>query len=217
MFRQYFLYSLPLVVLLVNRIPYIGKFFRIINTLIHESGHALMAMLTSGEVFDVELFSNRAGQITTKTKNSFSRFLVSVSGYIFGSAFAWFSLWLINSGRIDWVLYLLTSIAVINLAFFVRNTYGIFWLILFSLMLILVIVYGDSDLKYYITMWLAATMLFESLYSSFELLVISYKKPKSAGDAANLQTLTGIHATFWAICFLMQAAFFVYLSVKLFI
>jgi len=52
--------------------------------LIHESGHALFALLSSGEVYEVELFSDRSGTATTKTNGKFSRFLVALMGYPFG-------------------------------------------------------------------------------------------------------------------------------------
>ena len=216
LYKDYFLYALPLIVLLTNRIPYVGKFLRIVNTLIHESGHAFVALLSSGEVYEVELFSDRSGTATTKTKGKFSRFLVALAGYPFGSAFAWLMCYFISQNNIDWVLYILICIALVNLALMVRNTFGIFWLIAFVMVLIVVIYYANADVKYYFSLWLAGIMLFEAFYSSIELLLIAAKKPKSAGDAANLQSFTGIPALLWALLFVAQSGFFIYLSVKLF-
>jgi hypothetical protein len=214
--NEYVLYALPLIVLLTNRIPFVGKFLRIVNTLIHESGHAFVALLSSGEVYEVELFSDRSGTATTKTKGKFSRFLVALAGYPFGSAFAWLMFYFISRNNIDWVLYLLICIALINLTLLVRNTFGIFWLIAFVVVLIIVIYYGNSHVKYYYSLWLAGIMLFEAFYSSIELLIIAAKKPKAAGDASNLQSYTGIPALLWALLFVAQAGFFIYLSVRLY-
>ena len=216
MYKTYFLYALPLVVLITNRIPYVGKFLRIVNTLIHESGHAFMALLSSGDVYEVELFSDRSGTATTKTKGKFSRFLVALAGYPFGSAFAWGMFYLISRNNIDWVLYILACIALVNLALLVRNTFGIFWLIAFIAVLLVVVLYGSPDVKYYFSLWLAGIMLFEAFYSSIELLIIASKKPKAAGDANNLQSFTGIPALIWSVLFVAQAGYFIYLSVKLF-
>lgn len=213
---EYILYALPLVVLITNRIPYVGKFFRIVNTLVHESGHAFMALLSKGEVYEVELFSDRSGTTTTKTEGKISRFLVAISGYTFGSAFAWLMLYFVSRSHTDVVLFVLMCISFINLALMVRNTYGIFWLIVFLVLLIVLVLYGNETVKYYITLWLAGIMLFEAFYSSVELLIIAARKPKSAGDAYNLQLFTGIPALLWAFLFVAQAAFFIYLSVKLF-
>lgn len=214
--KDYFLYALPVLVLLTNRIPYVGKFLRIVNTLIHESGHAFVALLSSGEVYEVELFSDRSGTATTKTKGKFSRFLVAIAGYPFGSAFAWLMFYFISLNKIDWVLYILACIALVNLALLVRNTFGIFWLIAFIAVLLVVVHYGNPDVKYYFSLWLAGVMLFEAFYSSIELVIIASKKTKSAGDAYNLQVFTGIPALIWAVLFVVQAGFFIYLSVGLF-
>ncbi len=212
--KEYFLYALPLLVLLTNRIPYVGKFLRIVNTLIHESGHAFVALLSRGEVYEVELFSDRSGTATTKTSGKFSRFLVAIAGYPFGSAFAWLMFYFISRNHIDWVLYILACIALVNLALLVRNTFGIFWLIAFVALLIIVVYYGNADVTYYFSLWLAGILLFEAFYSAIELLIIAAKKPKSAGDAYNLQSFTGIPALIWAVLFVAQAGFFIYLSVK---
>jgi hypothetical protein len=214
--KDYFLYALPLIVLLTNRIPYAGKFLRIVNTLIHESGHAFMALLSSGEVYEVELFSDRSGSATTKTKGKFSRFLVALAGYPFGSAFAWGMFYLISRNNIDWVLYILACIALVNLTLLVRNTFGIFWLIGFIALLLVLVLYANAEVKYYFSIWLAGIMLFEAFYSAIELLIIAYKKPKSSGDANNLQSFTGIPAIIWSLLFVFQAGYFIYLSVKLF-
>ncbi len=214
--KDYVLFALPFVVLLTNRIPYVGKFLRIVNTLIHESGHAFVALLSSGEVYEVELFSDRSGTATTKTKGKFSRFLVAMAGYPFGSAFAWLIFYFISRNNVDWVLYILACIALVNLALLVRNTFGIFWLIGFIAMLLILVFYANKEVKYYFSLWLAGIMLFEAFYSSIELLIIASKKPKAAGDASNLQSFTGIPALIWAIIFMAQAGFFIYLSIGLF-
>ena len=48
--HQLLLFGFAAAALLVSRIPVLGKFFRSTNTLIHESGHALLTLLTSGNV-----------------------------------------------------------------------------------------------------------------------------------------------------------------------
>ena len=214
--KDYFLYALPIIVLLTNRIPYVGKFLRIVNTLIHESGHAFVALLSSGEVYEVQLFSDRSGTATTKTQGKFKRFLVAIAGYPFGSAFAWLMFYFISINKIDVVLYVLACVAMVNLALMVRNTFGIFWLIAFIALLLILVLFGNEPVKYYFTVWLAGIMLFEAFYSAIELLIIASKKTKAAGDAYNLQLFTGIPALIWAVLFVGQAGFFIYLSVKLF-
>jgi len=215
-YKDYVLYALPLVVLITNRIPFVGKFLRIINTLIHESGHALLALLTRGEVYEIELFGDRSGAATVKTKGKLSFFLVSLAGYVVGSAFAYLMFYLISLGKYDMVIYVVVIIALLDLTFLIRNTYGLFWIIIFIVLLILARFYLNDFFKFVFTAWISAVMLFEAFYSSVELVIIASRKPKSAGDAAMLAKTTGIPALIWAVFFVLLSGFFIYLTVRLF-
>jgi hypothetical protein len=100
--------------------------------------------------------------------------------------------------------------------FYVRNAYGIFWLVTFTAIIFIVNFYGGEFLQYAFTAWLSGIMLFEALYSSVELVIIANKRPKSAGDAYNLKQLTGIPAMIWALLFVAQSGYFIYLTLRLF-
>lgn len=214
--KDYILYALPIVVFIINRIPYIGKYLRVVNTLVHESGHAFAALITSGEVYTVELFSDTSGTAVTKTKGKFSQFLVAIAGYPFGSAFSFLLFYIISRGEYRIVLYILACFAILNLIFYVRNTYGIFWLITFTAIIFIVNFYGGEFFQYAFTAWLSGIMLFEALYSSVELVIIANKRSKSAGDAYNLKQLTGIPTMIWALLFVAQSGYFIYLTLRLF-
>lgn len=215
-YKDYILYALPLVVLISNRIPFAGKYLRIINTLIHESGHAFMALITRGEVYEVELFGDRSGAATVKTKGKLNLFLVAIAGYIIGSAFAYLMFYFISVQQYEVVIYVVATIAVLNLTFLVRNTYGLFWIISFIIILLVARFYMNDFFQFIFTAWISAVMLFEAFYSSIELVIIASKKPKSAGDAAALSKITSIPALVWAVFFVIQSGLFIYLTVKLF-
>jgi hypothetical protein len=216
-YKLYILYALPVVVFVLNRIPYVGKYLRVVNTLIHESGHAVAALVASGEVYAVELFSDRSGTTVTKrAKSKGGIFLVAFSGYPFGSAVAYGLFFLISIDKCNMVLYALACIAMLNLMFYVRNTYGIFWLVTFAALIFVINYYGNEMVQYAFSAWLCGIMLFEALYSSIELISICRKKPKNAGDASDLAYITKIPSMFWAFLFLAQACLFIYLSIELF-
>jgi hypothetical protein len=214
--KDYILYALPVVVFIINRIPYIGKYLRVVNTLVHESGHAIAALICSGEVYNVELFSDTSGTAVTKTKGKFGQFLVSIAGYPFGSAVAFLLFYIISRGEYRIVLYILACFSLLNLTFYVRNAYGIFWLISFTAIIFVVNFYGGEFLQYVFTAWLSGIMLFEALYSSIELVMIASKKSKAAGDAYSLERLTGVPTILWALIFVAQSGYFIYLSIRLF-
>jgi hypothetical protein len=212
----YILYALPLVVLIINRIPFVGKFLRVTNTLVHESGHALAALLMSGEIYSVELFGDTSGTAVTKTHSKFGQFVVSIAGYPFGSAIAYLLFYIISKGEYRFVLYILACFSLLNLMFLVRNTYGIFWLVTFTIIIFTMKFYAGDFLLYTFTAWLSGIILFEALYSSIELVIMAKKKSKSAGDAYNLAKVTHIPALIWALFFVAQSGYFIYLSVRLF-
>ena len=89
------IYWLLVAAFVLPKIPYVGKFFNVINTGIHELGHALMALVLQGQVLKIELFGDTSGAAVTKSANRFSAMLVSMSGYLFASAVAYLSFYLI--------------------------------------------------------------------------------------------------------------------------
>lgn len=213
--KEYVYFALPIVVFIINRIPYIGKYLRVVNTLIHESGHAIATLVTSGQVYSVELFSDTSGSAITKTKGKFRLFLVSIAGYPFGSAVACLLFYIISIDKCLIALYILACVALLNLMFYVRNPYGIFWLVSFTAIIFVVKFYGGEFVQFVFTAWLSGIMLFEALYSSVVLLLIAKKKSKSAGDAYSLEKLTGVPAFIWASMFVAQSVFFIYLTIRL--
>jgi len=98
----------------------------------------------------------------------------------------------------------------------VRNTYGVFWIIIFIILLLLARFYLNEFFQFVFTAWISAVMLFEAFYSAVELVIIASRKPKAAGDATLLAKTTGIPALIWALFFVLQSGFFIYLSVRLF-
>ncbi len=198
---------------MITRLPVVGKFFQVVYTLVHESAHAIMALLTSGKVFRIELFSNTSGSALTQSNNKFSRFLISIAGYPLSSITAYLFFYFIHHQHYNVIIIALAALSLINLIFFVRNSYGIFWLISFILILSSIIYFGDEFIKFSVTVFFSSIILSESIFSTFILLVISYRNPQSAGDAFNLKKITYLPSIFWAIAFVGQSIFFLYKTI----
>jgi len=120
-------YILSAVAILVYRIPVVDKVLRTFHTLLHESGHAVAAVLTGGKNHKIELNANMSGLTITESKSGFHRFLIAVSGYPFASACAWGGVYLIvhNMSGIFIISHLVLT--VLQLLLNIRNTYGIIW------------------------------------------------------------------------------------------
>ncbi len=198
------------VALLLPRIPLVGKFFNIINTAIHEFGHALTALCTGGSVQKIELFQDTSGTTTTRSDNRLAALLVSLSGYPFAVSVAWLSFYLIDQGAVEGLLIGLSTLFLIMLLFWIRNAYGALWVLLFCGLNGALIYHGDVVIMGYVATFYAVMMLAESVTASITLLVLSFRDGKRAGDATNLANITHIPAFIWSLLFLAYTGWVVY-------
>ena len=194
--------------IVLTRIPFIGQVLQVINTMIHESGHALMALLTQGQVYSISLFANTEGATMTGTTSWIGRVLVSASGYVFSSAAAFLFLLLLKKGKHHWILWVLIAFAAVNLLLWVRNLYGILWLIGFLAFLIVLLRSGSGPFLEYSILLIAGILLVESVSSAFQIMWLSFASSSAAGDATNLARATYIPACLWGIGFFAQSLYF---------
>lgn len=214
-----YLYSVLLLFVLtffLNYLPIIGKIYRVVNTLFHESAHAFTALLTNAEVIKINLFSDSSGSALTKSKYWIGKFLVSIAGYT-GSSIAGFFLWkLILCNQLKIIFFVFVLLSIINLIFWVRNWYGVLWLILFIATLVCSFLFLSLFYFRYVLMFFIFSILINSLLSTIFLLRISLIDSKNSGDAYNLKTFTFIPALFWAISFMCFSIFILYKELNLF-
>lgn len=196
--------------LILPKIPYIGKVFNIINTLIHEFGHAFMSLLLQGTVHSIEIFGDTSGNATTQTKSKFAAFLVSISGYLFASSFAWLSFYLYYAGLGFYFIAGLSILFFIILLLWVRNLFGLIWILLFCGLNALLLYYGTSEWVDRVALFYATVLLTESVMSTLVLFYLSLFKHKESGDAYNLQKFTHIPAFIWACGFVSYAGLVAY-------
>ncbi len=202
--------------IVLSRLPIIGKYFIGINTLIHETGHALMALFLSGKVHRIDLSSDTSGSALTSTDNKFKSFLVSIIGYPFSSIIAFVFFYFIHQKAFDYVLFIIIGIAILNLILYVRNWYGIFWLLSFLSISVLIIYFKIEMLLFGFALFCSFIILSDSILSAIILLIISIKSPKAAGDANNLANLTHFPAVFWSVLFVAFSIFMGYKTIVLF-
>jgi hypothetical protein len=178
--------------------------------MIHESGHALAALLTSGEVIRLDLQHDTSGSALTRSSSWVSRFLTSLAGYPVSSVSAWLLCYLVHLEKFDFILFALFTVALINLLLWVRNGFGIAWLVMFMLLTGAVFFYTPPFYHKALAIFCAGVVLFDSVASAFIIFVLSIKSAKQSGDAKNLADATHIPAFFWGLLFLTQALWFAY-------
>lgn len=185
--------------LLLLKIPYLNNFFKTLNTLFHENGHALAAILLSGEVIEIKLNSNTSGSALTKSQSRLRAALVTFSGYPLATAAATGLIWLWASGNIRTGFFILVSLAIINLIFLVRNTFGIFWLITFSVLCYMAAMHFPARLSGLFFLFIGLIGFVEAAISTAGITLLAFSNSKKAGDLSILAKITGIPAQLWAI------------------
>lgn len=206
-------YILLLTALLLTRIPVLGKYFRSVNTLVHEAGHAFVTLLLSGEVIAVNLFADTSGTTVTKAKSKFAQAIIALAGYPASALTGLLCLFLLFHGYYLYILFILTSIALIIMILSLRNMYGLFWAGTFVVLNLLMIYFNNKTLIYTFAAFYSVIIFTDAIISSVVLLVLSIKQSKKAGDATNLQKITKVPAAIWATLMLAFTVFISWLSV----
>jgi len=195
--------------LLITNIPFIGKYMAVANTIIHEASHCLMALLFSGKVHSMSLFSDTSGEARVSPRNWLSRILISYAGYT-GSSFAAIGLYFaLSKGKYEIILISYITLMIVCL-FWIRNLFGFIWTITF-VCIIGFIVYKDlSVLILHVSFLLSAIVLAQSVSSAFVVLKLSFIDNKNAGDATNLANTTFLPAQLWGLLFFVQSLYAAY-------
>lgn len=207
---EFFVYIV--VALILTRVPVVGKYFRLLNTLIHEIGHALMALFTSGRVYKVQVFSDTSGVAYTGSGNWLGRVLTSLAGYPFASFVAFMFVVLVSMDHLNIVVYMIVGTLLVSLVLWVRNWFGFAWVTVFLGCTVWLYMYASTELMTMYIYVVIAVLLIESVMTAVTILRLSFSSPSESGDCFNLSQSTKIPALVWGVLFLGQALYFFSLS-----
>lgn len=209
-------YASLLLAFLLLRVPRLNSYLRTINTLLHESGHALVAVLMSGEAIEIKLNSNTSGSALTRTPSKAKAFWVSFSGYPLAALGSMLLMALAHHKDYRTGFLILISIAIINLIVFVRNNYGIFWLITFILVLFSINAFLDPPLALVLFRFIVLITFIEGVTSTFVIVSLGLTKRKKAGDITIMEKLSGIPASVLALIMVLVVGFITYITISRF-
>ncbi|MNZ48368.1 hypothetical protein D3C78_661100 [compost metagenome] len=184
---------------LTRLIPF-SNWFRILDTMIHELGHAVMTLVMSGSVLRIELNPDHSGVTYSMLSAGWSQVAVSLAGYISASLFAIALFYGYYKQKQTIGLVIISVIAVTMIVFFVRSGYGLWWIIIFVIVNLLFYFIGGRIQNFYYLL-LSFLCLEESVMGPVTLLLRSLTQPNHAGDATNLANTTMIPAFIWALLF----------------
>ncbi|OAB47230.1 M50 family metallopeptidase [Paenibacillus antarcticus] len=185
--------------ILTRLIPF-SYVFRTVDTMIHEFAHAVVTLLTSGRVLAIQLNPDHSGVTYSTTTSTWSSILVSLAGYTLASLCAALLFYWMSRRQEKRGMVLLTVIAVVMLVMYVHHGYGVFWLVGF-IVLNIVMMYLPLTVRNMYYGLLAFLTLEESVLGPIYLVTRSLSGGGRAGDASNLASWTSVPAIFWALLF----------------
>ncbi|MDF2663059.1 MAG: hypothetical protein K0Q94_5850 [Paenibacillus sp.] len=188
--------------ILTGWIPY-SSFFRNVDTMVHELGHAVATLVLSGQVLYIELYANHAGVTYSYIEQGWKTIPLGLAGYVTASLFAVFLFNCYRKGKLGLGFVAMSLLAVLSLAFFVNNTFGVLWLIGFIVVNGIAMFVPFPFLRKFYYLLVSFICLEESVMGPINLIYMSVIDPSRAGDASGLSRSTGLPAMLWAIVFLI--------------
>lgn len=194
--------GLVLLSLVLSRVPVISILFYpflLFNTVVHELGHGLAALLTGGNFHRFVIFPNGNGLAYS---SGGIRWIVVSAGYVgsalFGGALIIISSFGVSARR---VLFWLGIVLGILCVLYMRNLFGFF---VGALMTAGLITAGKklSDFwAYVLLLFLAVQSMLNALDSVFGLVTISLYHRGIKTDAQSMAEMTFLPAVFWAVLY----------------
>ncbi|MBO4582091.1 MAG: M50 family metallopeptidase [Bacteroidales bacterium] len=195
-------YLKMLVCLCIMYIPFIGKYIRLLDTIFHEGGHVLCALLLRCRINKVNLFSNLAGD-TRIVSSKGKTFLIALAGYPASAAAAFVAFAAVSRNFSQYFIIALCVILLLFLIFYIRNGFGIFWTITFIALNAYMLYKNIPSLTDYACQIYAFIIFIESIIAVCQLLVLAWRCPQQAGDATVLAGITHIPAFVHALVFMI--------------
>jgi hypothetical protein len=207
-------YAILAICFVIMYIPVIGKYIRVLETMIHEGGHVLMALLTGTKIKKINLFSNTSGETHIASAATFRTILIGLMGYPFSSLMAWVAFWAITNHYYQIFIIVLCVITLLFLVFFIRNGFGVFWAISFILINGYLVYANKFTIIKILSVIYADILFLSSLSSCFIIVYLAFKYPNKAGDATLINKVTHIPSQIVAVFFLIVCSGVALMTVK---
>lgn len=190
--------------ILTSWIPF-SSFFRNVDTMVHELGHAVATLVLSGQVLYIELYADHSGVTYSYIERGWKMIPLGLSGYMSASLFAVLLFHFYGQGKLKAGLIAMSLLAAVSLGFFVNNAYGVIWLIGFMIVNGIAMFFPYDGVRKFYYLLVSFICLEQSVMGPIYLLVLSVTSPGQAGDAANLSRATDVPAIVWSSLFLLFA------------
>lgn len=183
-------------------LPFVGKYIRMLDTVFHEGGHVLCALLLGCRIRNVNLFSSLAGTTNVVSK-PVKTFFIALAGYPASAMAAFAAFAAISHGWSQYFIIALCIILFIFFLFYIRNGFGILWTLSFIACNVYLLYRQQPQITDYACQIYAFIIFLESIVSVCQIFILSCRCAPKAGDAALLASITHLPATLHALLFVV--------------
>jgi hypothetical protein len=191
------------VAFIVVALSWLWRPARNVITIVHEAGHALVAVLAGRRLAGIRLHSDTSGLTLTKGKPyGPGMVFTGLAGYIAPSLLGLAFAALLGGGRVTGVL-VACAILLVGVLLFVRNLFGIFSVLLTGAVLIGVSRWAPVEVQAPFAHLVTWFLLLGGIRSVGDLQRLRRRGRARDSDADQLARLTGAPGLFWVGAFMM--------------
>lgn len=183
----------------------VWRITRIVVTIGHEGGHALVAVLTGRRLSGIRLHSDSSGvTVSAGRPTGPGMVLTAMAGFLAPSLLGLLAAGLVTAALSRVLLWAVVGLLVVTLAY-VRNLYGGMALLVTGALVGAVAWYGETEVQLAFCSATAWFLLLGGLRASWELRRGRSRQPRGRvdSDADQLARLTGVPATGWVGLFVV--------------
>ncbi len=203
MSQRYLLIIYCIITFFISFIPIVGVPFNWLETIFHELSHAIVTLITGGEVISFKLELSGAGMVMSRGGISL---LIAFSGYA-GAAIWGFLLYQAGSSKtiVQYTLALLIATFIAVLVFWVRDLLTAIILLIVTGLLALIFKNTQGPYLSKICQFTGVLVLFNAIKSPLYLI-----DGQSRGDGALLASLSAIPEFIWVLIWLSLGLYLLY-------
>jgi hypothetical protein len=178
---------------------------RNVITIVHEAGHALVAVLVGRRLRGITLHSDTSGVTVSRGKREGpGMVLTALAGYVAPSLIGLGLAALFGGGKITLLLWVMTALMLAVLVM-IRNLYGVLSVLVTGTVLVVVSVVTTSEVQSAFACLTAWFLLFGGIRPVWELQVKRHRGHARDSDADQLGRLTGAPGILWVVMFMLVA------------
>ncbi|WP_051366407.1 M50 family metallopeptidase [Hamadaea tsunoensis] len=179
--------------LVVVFVPAIWRYARTMITIVHEGGHALVAVLTGRRLRGIRLHSDTSGLTVARGKpRGLGMVLTLMAGYLAPSLIGLAAVFPLAAGRITLMLWI-TLVLLFLVLVMIRNWFGLFAVLVVGAGVYAVTRYASFDTQTIVASLGVWFLLIGGVKPLFEL----RGRRLRSSDPAQLASVTGVPALFW--------------------